>query len=213
MRSVGTKKSVKSVCDKLRNPLDNPGFPQYNERVCWEDYALLNLTDVITNEGKVCRWQEEVSCDAFEYAFGRFPILERTPLDLVVTNKGKRVLRFQGNAVFHVGIPCDRCLKQVDVQVDIDFDFDIDMKLSDEARLEALDECDFLHGYNLDVDRLVYGEALLNWPTQILCSEDCKGLCKVCGQNLNLGTCSCDRTDLDPRMAKIRDIFANYKEV
>ena len=87
------------------------------------------------------------------------------------------------------------------------------MKQSEEDRLNALDESDFLNGYNLDVDKLVYGETLLNWPSRVLCSEDCKGLCKVCGQNLNQGTCNCDSTDLDPRMAKIRDIFSNFKEV
>ena len=87
------------------------------------------------------------------------------------------------------------------------------MKLSEKERLDALDESDFLNGYNLDVDKLVYGEALLNWPARVLCKENCKGLCKVCGQNLNRGTCSCDNTELDPRMAKIRDIFSNFKEV
>ena len=89
----------------------------------------------------------------------------------------------------------------------------VDMKLSDEERTEALDESVFLHGYNLNVDELVCGEALLVWPMKVLCREDCKGLCPVCGQNLNLKTCDCDRTDLDPRMAKIRDIFKNFKEV
>ena len=89
----------------------------------------------------------------------------------------------------------------------------VDMKLSDEERTEALDESVCLHGYNLNVDELVCGEALLVWPMKVLCREDCKGLCPVCGQNLNLKTCDCDRTDLDPRMAKIRDIFKNFKEV
>ncbi|HAJ39913.1 MAG TPA: DNA-binding protein, partial [Lachnospiraceae bacterium] len=43
--------------------------------------------------------------------------------------------------------------------------------------------------------------------------EDCKGICSICGKNLNHGTCDCDHTDLDPRMAQIRDIFNKFKEV
>ena len=32
---------------------------------------------------------------------------------------------------------------------------------------------------------------LLELPTRILCSEDCKGLCPYCGKNLNEGECNC----------------------
>ena len=79
--------------------------------------------------------------------------------------------------------------------------------------LSPLEEKDYIDGYNLDVDQLVHDEALLVWPERILCKEDCKGLCTTCGQNLNDGSCDCERTDLDPRMAKILDIFSNFKEV
>ena len=83
-----------------------------------------------------------------------------------------------------------------------------------DSDLESAFEKDyFIEGYNLDVDKLAYGEALLNWPSRVLCSEDCKGLCPVCGQNLNRSECGCDRTQLDPRMAKVLDIFSNFKEV
>ena len=68
-------------------------------------------------------------------------------------------------------------------------------------------------GYDLDVDELVYSEILVNWPLRVLCKEDCKGICSICGKNLNHGTCDCDHTDLDPRMAQIRDIFNKFKEV
>ncbi len=47
-------------------------------------------------------------------------------------------------------------------------------------------------GFELDVDKLVYAEILVNWPMRVLCKDDCKGICKVCGMNLNKGTCSCD---------------------
>ena len=56
-------------------------------------------------------------------------------------------------------------------------------------------------------------EILIGWPTKVLCSEDCKGICNVCGQNLNMGTCNCEDTALDPRMSVVRDLFKNFKEV
>ena len=174
---------------------------------------MLNLTEVILNEGKVVQRQERITMERMDFPFGSYPVAGSSPLSLTITNKGKKVLRLEGNITLEVMIPCARCLEEVRTVLEISFDKEADMKLSEEERLNALDESDFLNGYNLDVDKLVYGEALLNWPSRGLCKEDCKGLCKVCGQNLNRKTCSCDSTDLDPRMAKIRDIFSNFKEV
>ena len=173
----------------------------------------MNLTEVILTEGKVISRQADFTADHLDFPFGSFPVVKKTPLTLEVENKGNKVLGLKGSIELQVLIPCTRCLEDVSVDLPIEFEREIDMKLSEKERLDALDESDFLNGYNLDVDKLVYGEALLNWPARVLCKENCKGLCKVCGQNLNRGTCSCDNTELDPRMAKIRDIFSNFKEV
>ena len=63
------------------------------------------------------------------------------------------------------------------------------------------------------MDKLVCSEILVSWPSKVLCKEDCKGLCNTCGTNLNLKTCDCEPTDLDPRMAQIQEIFNKFKEV
>ena len=89
----------------------------------------------------------------------------------------------------------------------------VDVGLSDAELTEELDESNFIDGYHLDVDKLLYGEILSDWPVKVLCREDCKGLCKVCGQNLNTKSCDCEDTGLDPRMSVVRDLFKNFKEV
>ena len=99
------------------------------------------------------------------------------------------------------------------VSCPVDYDEEIDMKLSEEERIEALDESSFIQNKELDTDKLLHNEVLINWPMWVLCKEDCKGICSICGKNLNHGTCDCDHTDLDPRMAQIRDIFNKFKEV
>ena len=47
------------------------------------------------------------------------------------------------------------------------------------------------------------------WPTKILCKEDCKGICKKCGKDLNQGACGCDDFVPDVRFANLMDIFNN----
>ena len=48
---------------------------------------------------------------------------------------------------------------------------------------------------------------------KFLCRPDCKGLCSVCGKDLNEGACGCDTFVPDPRLAAIRDILNGDKEV
>ena len=78
---------------------------------------------------------------------------------------------------------------------------------------EAVDDLSFMEGYQLNVETFVYNEIIGSWPAKILCKEDCKGLCSVCGQNRNERECGCDTFVPDPRMAAIQDIFNANKEV
>jgi uncharacterized protein len=52
----------------------------------------------------------------------------------------------------------------------------------------------------------------LSLPMKPLCSEDCKGLCPVCGTNLNRDTCNCRRDWDDPRFAALKNLQSNKKE-
>jgi len=42
---------------------------------------------------------------------------------------------------------------------------------------------------NMDPD--IREEIMLDYPIKPLCKPDCKGLCPVCGMNLNEGGCNC----------------------
>jgi len=52
---------------------------------------------------------------------------------------------------------------------------------------------------------------LLELPTRILCSEDCKGLCHQCGQNLNEGKCSCLPETEPVRASKFAELFESLE--
>ena len=57
----------------------------------------------------------------------------------------------------------------------------------------------------LDLSPLLREEVILAVPMGVLCRPDCAGLCPQCGQNLNEGTCDCDRDQIDPRLAILRE--------
>ncbi len=72
----------------------------------------------------------------------------------------------------------------------------------------SLDEADedYYSGEEVDLWPLLREQILLALPDYLSCREDCKGLCAVCGHDLNTGECGCERTVPDPRLAKPKDI-------
>lgn len=166
---------------------------------------LLNLTSVFTTEGSIEEKQVAYEKDSFSCQLGEFSIIEKTPIALKLTNIGQDKALVEGSGVIKLQMQCDRCLKDLEHTFDIAFSHNVIPET--ESSDDETDEDEFMEGYNLDVETLIDNEILLNWPMKILCKDDCKGICKVCGKNLNDGSCGCDDFVPDPRMAAIKDIF------
>jgi len=50
----------------------------------------------------------------------------------------------------------------------------------------------------LDITEDVRAEMLVELPMNLLCTEECRGLCPRCGANLNRGNCNCHGDDNNP---------------
>lgn len=173
----------------------------------------IHLSDITSSEGKCVRISAEFEMEDITFQLGSFPVLAKQPVELTITNTGNKVLELLADTVVTVGVPCDRCLTETPVSIPLQIKRKLDMKLTDEDRVNDLDESSYLTGMDLDVDQLVYLEVVMNWPLKVLCKEDCKGICSQCGKNLNDGPCGCEEEPGDVRMAAIRDIFRKSKEV
>ena len=173
----------------------------------------VDLTDIKALENREVEKRVPVDLVTFDSKLGKFPITKKEDVALHIRNEENKRLFVQGTTELTIEIPCDRCLEEVKVPVAIHIEREAE--LSDGVLVPDPDEetDTFLQGEQLDVDRLIDDEILVNWPTKVLCREDCKGICPKCGQNLNQRDCGCDRQVLDPRMAKFQDVFKEYKEV
>ena len=83
----------------------------------------------------------------------------------------------------------------------------------DEDEFEDEDALIF-NGQEIDLVDIIEQTLDFKIPASVLCKEDCKGLCQGCGANLNIEACSCnesanDEEIIDPRFAKLKDIFKN----
>ena len=158
----------------------------------------MDLTEVLLTDGKVIKREADITLHKLSYRFGDFKIRCASPLSLTIENKGEKKLMISGQASLEVLIPCARCLEPVASRIDIQF----------ENELDAEDK-DYIDGYSLNTDQLVHDEALLVWPERVLCKEDCKGLCPVCGADRNVTACTCESKQVDPRLAALAALLGD----
>ncbi|MBE5869750.1 MAG: DUF177 domain-containing protein [Lachnospiraceae bacterium] len=166
---------------------------------------LLNLTDIFTSEQKTVEKQVDYEPDSYIRSGETYEITCKEPVVFRLANTGKGKAVISGHMDLTLSMVCDRCLKPVPVPLSFDFEEHISEDMLNDP--DDADEFFYMEGYKLDTEKLLGNEILINWPPKVLCKEDCKGICKKCGKDLNLGDCGCDDFVPDPRMAVIKDIF------
>ena len=172
----------------------------------------IDISKIVTSINSEKTVTAELELNEFQSRLGEFPITKKSPVELRIANHEDKELSIKGEVDLEAQIPCGRCL--TNVKTPVHFTIDKTLQRNGDVLVdEEMEETDYLIGFELDVERLVYAEILVNWPMKVLCKDDCKGICRVCGKNLNKGACTCQRTELDPRMAAIQDVFNKFKEV
>ena len=174
---------------------------------------LIDLSEVLSEPHKSIDEVVDTEMKEVKVNGSRFPVSRTQPVHIHVEYAGEKKLHISCETSLTVIIPCDRCLTDVPTDFTLSFEKQVNTALEDGEDDGESDEANYIDGYHLDVEQLLYNEIIVGWPMKVLCSEDCKGICSVCGQNLNEGSCDCEDTSLDPRMSVIRDLYKNFKEV
>lgn len=126
------------------------------------------------------------------------------------TNKG---LYLDIDVDFTILDNCARCLDEVEVPIEYSIEGFLVKEGFDEDEFEE-DDAFIYDGQELNLVDIIEQTLDFNIPARILCNEECQGLCHECGANLNKQECSCsedanDEEIIDPRFAKLKDIFKN----
>ncbi|MBR2731103.1 MAG: DUF177 domain-containing protein [Clostridia bacterium] len=108
------------------------------------------------------------------------------------------IVELHAVAACALSLCCDRCAKPITPAFRIPVDHTLVTSLNDEAN----DALYLIEDLRFDLDPLVREDLFLSLPAKFLCRPDCKGLCPVCGQDLNDGPCGCKRA-IDPRLAAL----------
>ena len=172
---------------------------------------LLNIAEILSVPSMAKDYPVSFDFDSLKVRGQSYPVSHKEPFILHVSKTDKD-LSIKGEKTVSLLIPCDRCLDDVENTFQLSIDYILQSNTEESDGIEDADEFNFIDGCMLDVDRLIKDELVVALPTKNLCREDCKGLCPVCGTNLNHGSCNCDKKVLDPRMAAIKDIFREFND-
>lgn len=128
--------------------------------------------------------------------------------------KGIAQTDVQGTITARIKIECSRCLQPAEQSLEFPFTavFVSPENYTDEKEAELnIDDLDVSITVDdkIDLTELVREQILLAIPIQLLCREDCKGLCQKCGTNRNLIDCSCEEKEVDPRWQGLRELNLN----
>ncbi|WP_322168765.1 YceD family protein [Acutalibacter caecimuris] len=126
------------------------------------------------------------------------------PVEVQVRLKGfAGSVALVAKAGFTLTMPCDRCAEVFTRAYTREFAH----TLVRETQGEEDGELVLVPEEKLDLDGLLLEDILLDMPGQFLCKEDCKGLCHLCGKNLNEGLCGCGVPQGDPRLEVLRQLL------
>lgn len=161
----------------------------------------IDLTSILVTSGLSMEFEVTESIENLEI------LSKECGVDKLVTVKGKltnelATIKLEGMINLSYSLQCARCLKEIHKEVS---------KHINESFIHtknASDSDEYIYsGKTLDIDKAVVDNILLNIPTKLICTEDCKGLCHKCGVDLNENTCQCTPESDNNTFDVLKDFF------
>lgn len=133
---------------------------------------------------------------------GEHPLREPVTVTGRVENRAG-IVRLTAQATYTLDTACDRCAAPLHRVCQLP----VEHVLVSALNREDADDLILVEDGVLSLDDLVAADLILNLPMKILCREDCRGLCPLCGRNLNEGLCGCRTQAADPRLAALKELL------
>lgn len=136
----------------------------------------------------------------------KFP--EPIEVELTAIKSGDEII-FQGNVSTLIEAECARCLELFEKEISSKLQFVI--QFLDVGGPEDTGDDDFVvlprTREDYDITDRVRESIILELPYKPLCEVGCKGLCPMCGENLNETDCGCTQDKTDERWDTLRQLF------
>jgi uncharacterized protein len=169
--------------------------------------------DDIPDEGLQLEWAEDqASLSAYLEDFSQIDFDFESPLqsEASIRKSGRSVL-IRGKLSTSLRLRCVRCLKEFSCPLSSTFEAALlaskEADVKEAVELETPDlESGFYDGEEIRISEIACEQIFLEIPYQPLCDEKCKGLCPVCGKDLNLSACECVREEFSSGFSVLQDL-------
>lgn len=161
---------------------------------------VLDVSQLIQNDGAVK--DIDLSIELDNMSFNGQDIVFETPFTLkgVVKNiAGILYLDIDADVSFET--QCARCLDKISKSMSFEIKEAFSKVPQDDEDITVLESG------NIDLDDVTAKAFVGSLPINYLCSDECKGLCSICGCNLNRESCSCNAENTDPRLAVLKEFL------
>jgi uncharacterized protein len=164
--------------------------------------TTFDLRQAKLRPGEEYRDEQEIELAPFDLGGQRYlPVPESVPAELVVSRvTSGTVFELRFKARLHG--PCVRCLKDAVVDLPINAR---EYQATSPGEAEEL-RTQYVQDNRLDLSIWARDAVALALPEQILCKEDCAGLCAVCGEDLNENPHEHEEERSDPRWAALESL-------
>ena len=155
----------------------------------------LRLKDLINQkeESFYINFSENIKLDS-EYGFSlSSPVSGRLKIFFSRDNYDTLII---GEIKYILNMTCSRCLEKFNQKFNVWIRaFFIHgkerVKIKEKKLFEKELDTFYYKNNEINLDRLIIDSIIVNVPIKPLCKSECKGLCPVCGKNLNEGQCDC----------------------
>ncbi len=155
----------------------------------------IDIADAVKNEGEVFNKVFDGPLQSIDFMGEHFsfPVVH-VEAEYRFDGEGVAV---EGNLSTQTEVNCSRCLKAFKHPVSFGFSEYFSKHPEPDEGVYGF------AGEAIDLDTMLEDNIIMSLPMRFLCGEDCKGLCGVCGKNLNEGECGCDRDPVDSALSAL----------
>lgn len=135
---------------------------------------------------KLMEYSGEVVCESIDNNGDNIKFVDNIKFDGNL-RKGVDFVEISGKIFANFVTNCHACGEEAKS--------DIEFEIFETYRRDPGDGEYELIGDEVDFDEMILENIRLNLPIKILCKDDCKGVCTMCGKNLNHENCKCEKDD------------------
>lgn len=160
----------------------------------------VNVAQVRRNEKETVQFDLEEDFSSYAPELEGVSFAAPVRVHLQVTNLEKSLL-VHGQIQTEFNVVCGRCLDTFIYHLDLGYE---DEWVASGLATEEFSETALIFEKDeIDITDRIFEQIVLALPMRFICSPDCRGLCPVCGGNLNRMSCTCETEVMDPRLAAL----------